>query len=109
MRANFFIPRKPPCQEENGANLRKLRRLKGKPVEAYPPPRTIDPESNVRNKTESKRDQCESEPEPPCALPEMVVNQRGDNADNKADPKPDSLALEKKISVAVRIARESAD
>ena len=61
-----------------------------------------------REKTEGKANQGEREPDPPGALPEMVIDQGGDAAGNHPDPEPERVPAEEIINVVVTVSRESA-
>ena len=50
----------------------------------------------------------EGKPQPPCALPNVIVNERGKNADRKTNSEPNSLPPDEKINVSMTVARKSA-
>ena len=62
----------------------------------------------MRNETKHERDYGQTEPEPPGALPEMIVDQGRESTDSQSDSEPNSLAFDEKIDVAVTIAGKSA-
>ena len=64
--------------------------------------------ANVRDKAKRQHHRRNRKPNPPGALPEMVVHHRGYGADDEPHPKPRRLAFDEKINIAMRIARESA-
>src|SRR5205823_3479525 len=108
MVCDFFVTRKPPRQKKYSGQLRNLRWLKTNWAEPNPAPRAVDPHSEMRNVTRNERDRGNGDPKPPGPLPEMVIDQRGRDADNQTNSQPERLAFEEKISVAVAVAGKSA-
>src|SRR5262249_47926378 len=58
---------------------------------------------DVRKIAERQRNKCNQEPEPPCALPKMVINERSQRAGDESGAKPDSLSPDKEIDIAMAI------
>src|SRR5207244_8327711 len=99
--------REPPGEKKYRGEFRDLRWLKTNRPESTPATRAVDPHSDVRNETKYKRDRCDAEPNPPRALPEMVIHQRRRDANSEAHSKPERLVLEKKVGVDMAILGKS--
>ena len=104
----LLITREPPGEKKYRGEFRDLRWLKTNRPESNPATRAVDPHSDVRNETKYERDRCNAEPNPPRALPEMVIDQRRRDANSEAHSKPERLVLEKKVGVAMAILGKSA-
>ena len=52
---------------------------------------------------ERQRNKCNQEPEPPCALPKVVINKSGERASHKSGPEPNRLPPDKEINIAVAV------
>ena len=61
-----------------------------------------------REKAERQPDKPERKPNPPGALPEMVIDQRRDGAGDQTQPEPEGMPLEEIIDIALAVLRESA-
>src|SRR5438270_13623109 len=103
MLRRLLVTGEPPCQKKYGRDFRDFGWLKTHRPKSDPPPRTVDAHSDMRDVTTGQRDQCNAQPNPPRALPKMIINQRRCNAHDQPDAQPDGLSLEEKQSVAVTV------
>src|ERR1043166_4216551 len=87
----FFKMRKPPGEKKYRGDLRNLRRLKSELAETDPASGAVQAQAEMRSEAENERRQSDGKPDPPGALPEMIIDQRGERTGNKADPDPKSL------------------
>src|SRR5205085_2512785 len=55
-----------------------------------------------------ERDRGDTDPQPPGALPEMVIDHRRCDAKSEANSKPDRLMFEKKVRIAMTVLGKSA-
>ena len=106
--ALLFITRKPEGEEEDGGELGKLGGLAGDAVKFEPAPGAIDLMPEGREKTKRQPDEREGKPDPPGALPEMVIDQGRGGAGGKANPEPHGVAAEEIIDVVMAVFREGA-
>jgi hypothetical protein len=61
-----------------------------------------------REETEGKAGNGERKPDPPGALPEMVVDQGGNAAGNHPQSKPERVSAQEIVNVVVTVSREGA-
>src|SRR5262249_43694883 len=108
MFGQLFVTRKPPREKKYRSQLRDLRWLKANRAESNPAAGAVDPHSDVRHVTQCQRGCGHADPNPPRALPEMVIDQRSRDAKHETDAEPDRLAFEEEQRVAVTIAGKSA-
>jgi len=95
-------------EERDGRDLCKIRRLKSNQWKFYPSTRTVDPEPDVGHKAKGQEDGRGGKPHPPCALPELVVDDRANHAGDDADAEPEGLAFQKVNGIAMAVLREGA-
>ena len=62
----------------------------------------------MRKIAERQCDKRQREPQPPCALPKVIINHRGKDADCKPNPEPNRLPFDEKINVSMTVARKRA-
>ena len=61
-----------------------------------------------REKAERQPDKRERKPNPPGALPEMVIDQRRDGAGDQTQPEPEGVPAEEIIDIVMAVFRKSA-
>src|SRR5947207_9493513 len=108
MFCELLVTREPPREKEHGSQFRDLRRLETERPESDPAARTVNPNPDMRDITKGERNRGHAQPDPPGALPKMVIDQRGGDADGQTNTEPDGLAFQEKQCVAVAIAGKSA-
>src|SRR5437868_5473900 len=108
MVCRFLETCEPPCQKKYSGKLGNLRWLKTDWAESDPTPRAVDPHSNVRNETQNEHDRGDTDPQPPSALPEMVIDQRRRSAGSEPHSEPRRFVLEEKIRLVMAVLRKSA-
>jgi hypothetical protein len=62
----------------------------------------------MRNKAKDQGDECDAKPQPPGALPKMVIHHRSQGAGNQPNSEPEPLALDKKVNVTVTVVGKGA-
>ena len=62
----------------------------------------------MRHETKGQSSEGEKEPQPPGVIPEMVIDQCGTDQNRDPNSKPESLAFDEKVHIAVGITCKSA-
>src|SRR4029450_1359837 len=69
----LFAPRKPGSEENDCRQLRQFRRLKRYRPEADPAARSVKAHSDMRKIAKRQCDERQRKPQPPCALPKVII------------------------------------
>src|SRR5262249_47864504 len=72
-----------------------------------PTTRSVETHSDVWKITKGQSHHGEAKPQPPSALPKVIVNERSKDADGKANSEPNGLPSDEKIDVSMTVARKS--
>src|SRR4029077_3538002 len=86
--------------------LRQLRGLKSYRANGDPTPRSVKAHPDVRKITKQQCDDRQRKPQPPCALPKVIISQRANDADRETNSEPNRLPSDEKIDVSMAVARK---
>src|ERR1700759_4432171 len=109
MAALFLVTRKPVSKKEHHRHLCELGRLKqGMAAITEPAAGAVDAHAYRRHITKREGDDNRAQPYPPSALPEVVIDQRGDDTNDKARCQPYRLVFDEKINITLIVLGEGA-
>ena len=107
--ALFFVTRKPPREKKDGRDLRDLGGLANAPCRSQTQRR--EPLMRIPicgTKQQASATSAETKPDPPGALPKMVIDQRARRCRRRSRRRARPPAFHEKVDVAMAVARERA-
>ena len=93
----------PPGDEKDRGHLGQFAWLEGHEAEIEPAPGTIDSHADGGDEAENKQESGSGEPDPPGALPPVIIHHGCDNANAGSDNHPKGLAFDKVEHVAAAV------